>query len=72
MPDRAQRAGAALERRRGHVVEHQRSVGQCRAELGFNAVLAGQHPVHRGIQVVLITAGQPEHLTQGAGGGLGA
>src|SRR5258705_4768809 len=38
----------------------------------FDAVLAGQRPVHRRIQVVLITTGHPEHLAQRAGGGLGA
>ena len=73
VPDRPQRAGAALERRRGHVIEHQRAVGQMPCGQGvFDGVFAGQHPVHRRIQVVLITAGHPEHLPQRAGGGLGA
>ena len=55
MPDRAQRAGVALERRRGHVIEHQGAVGQMPGGQGvFDGVLARQHPVHRRIQVVLI------------------
>jgi hypothetical protein len=73
VPDRPQRAGAALERRRGHVVEHQRPIGQMPGGQGvFDAFLTGQRPVHRRIQVVLITARDAEHRTQGAGGGLGA
>src|SRR5271165_3523121 len=38
----------------------------------FDGLLAGQHPVHRRIQIVLVTAGHPEYLPQRAGGGLGA
>ena len=73
VPDRPQRAGAALKRRRGHVIEHQRAVGQMPRGKGvFDAVFARQRPVHRRIQVVLITAGHPEQLAQRAGGGLGA
>ena len=73
VPDRPQRAGAALKRRRGHVIEHQRPIHQMPGGQGvFDAFLAGQRPVHRRIQVVLITARHAEDLTQRTGGGLGA
>ena len=65
VPDRPQRAGAALKRRRGHVIEHQRPLGQMPRGKGvFDGVFAGQRPVHRGIQVVLVTAAHTEHLPQ--------
>ncbi len=71
--DRPQRAGAALERRRGHVIEHQRAVDQMpRGKATFDGVLAGQRPVHGRIQIVLITTGHPQRLAQRAGGGFGA
>ena len=41
-------------------------------QLGFDAIFALERPVHRLIQVVLITARHTQHHTQGAGGGLGA
>ena len=73
MPDLAQRASVPLERGGGHVVEHQGAVGQVPlGQRGLDAVLAGQHPVHRLVQVVLVTAGHPKHLAQRAGRGLGA
>ena len=73
VPDRPQRAGAALKRRRGHVIEHQCAVDQMPCSQGvFDGVFALQYPVHRRIQVVLITAGDLQHLAQRAGGGLGA
>ena len=50
VPDRAQRAGVALERRRGHVIKHQGAVGQMPGGQGvFDGVLTPQHPVHRRI-----------------------
>ena len=36
----------------------------------FRCVLAGQRPVHRRIQVVLVAPRHPEECTQGTGGGL--
>ena len=38
----------------------------------FDGLLAGQRPVHRRIQVILVAAGDAEQLTQGAGGRFGA
>ncbi len=71
VPDLAQRAGVALKRRRGHVVEHQGAVGQMPCgQLGFDGVLALKHPVHRRIEVILITAGHAQHVTERAGRGL--
>ena len=72
VPEASPPAGRrGLKRRRGHVIEHQRDVGQMPRGKGvFDAVFALKRPVHRRIQVVLITAGHPEHLAQRAGGGL--
>jgi hypothetical protein len=73
VPDCPQWAGAALERRRGHVVEHQRAVDQMPGSQGvFDDLFALKHPVHGRVQVVLITAGHAKQLSQGAGGGFGA
>ena len=73
MPDRAQRAGVALERRRGHVIKHQGAVGQMPGGQGvFDGVLDAQHPVHRRIEVVLIGTRDAQQLSQRAGGGVGA
>ena len=58
-----QRAGAALERRRGHGIQNQRPTTEMpRSKATFGAVLAGQHPVHRRIQVILVTRSHPEQL----------
>ena len=60
VPDCPQRAGAAFKRRRGHVIQHQRSVGQMPCGQGvFDGLLAGQRPVHRRIQVILVAAATP-------------
>jgi hypothetical protein len=73
VPDLPERAAVALERRRGHVIKHQRAVNQMPGGQGvFDRLLARQRPVHRGVQVVLIGARDIEYLAQGAGGGLGA
>jgi hypothetical protein len=71
--DLAERAGAALECRRGHVVEDQGVLGQVPGrERGLDPVLAVEHPVHRGVQVVCVAARDAQHRAQRAGGGLGA
>ena len=71
--DFAERAGVALKRCRGHVVEHQRSIGQMSCRQGvFDGFFAVEHPVHRRVQVILIATGHRKQLAQGAGGGLGA
>ncbi len=55
----------------GDVVKDQGPAGQVpRREGVLDLVLPGGEPVHRGIQVILITAAQAQHLAQGAGGGL--
>ena len=70
--DGAQRAGPALERGRGDVVEDQRPAGQVPGrERVLDPVLPGGQPVHGGVQVILITAACAEGLAQRAGRGLG-
>jgi hypothetical protein len=69
--DGAQRAGPALERGTGHVVEHQGAAGQVlRGQRVLDRVLPGGQVVHRRVQVILITRPQVQDLAQGAGRGL--
>jgi len=60
-----QRAGAALEIGRGHVVENQRPVGQVapRQRL-LNAPLFCAQPVERLVEFLLVDRSEPEHLAQ--------
>ena len=69
--DRAQRAGPALERGGGHVIQHQGAAGQVPGgQRVLDRVLPGVQVVHRRVQVILITGPQPEDLAQRAGRGL--
>jgi hypothetical protein len=71
--DLARRAGAALERGGRDIVEHQRALAQVPGgQRVLDARLAGQQPVHRGVQVVLVAGFQAEQRAQRAGRGLGA
>jgi hypothetical protein len=70
--DGAQRAGPPLERGGGHVVEDQGPAGQVPGrERVLDLLLPGGEPVHRAVQVILVTARHPQHLAQRAGRGLG-
>ena len=71
--DGALRAGPALERGAGHVIQDQGAVGQVPGRRRvLDLLLPGLQPVHRRVQVILITRAQPEDLAQGTGGGLAA
>ena len=60
--DGAQRAGPPLERRGGHVVKQQGAAGQVPGrERVLDAALPGGQPVHRRVQVSLITAACAQH-----------
>jgi len=73
VPDGAQRAGPALERGGGDVIQHQGAAGQVPGRQRIlDAVLPGGQPVHRAIQVILVTAACAEDLAQGTGRGPGA
>ena len=69
--DGAQRAGPPLKRGGGHVVEDQGPAGQVpRRERVLDLLLPGGEPVHRAVEVILVTARHAQHLAQGAGRGL--
>jgi hypothetical protein len=69
--DGTQRAGPPLERGGGHVIEDQSRAGQVPGrERVLDLLLPGSEPVHRRVQVILITAAHAKHLAQGAGRGL--
>jgi hypothetical protein len=69
--DSAQRAGPALERGTGHVVQHQGAAGQVPGgQRVLDRVLPGAQVVHRRVQVILVTRTQAEDLAQGGGRGL--
>ena len=71
--DGAQRAGPALERGAGHVIQDQGAAGQVPGRRRvLDLLLPGLQPVHRRVQVIFITRAQPEDLAQGTGGGLAA
>jgi hypothetical protein len=71
--DRAERAGAALERGGRDVIQHQGAAGQVPGgQRVLDRVLPVLQVVHRRVQVILITGPQPEDLAQGAGRGLAA
>ena len=63
---------AALEVRRGDIVQDQRAAGQmARRESVFDALLASVQPVHRGVEVILVDVVQFERFGQARGGRLG-
>src|SRR6266704_2910792 len=63
--DRAQRAGPALERGTGHVIQHQGAAGQVPGgQRVLDLLLPLLQVVHRRVQVILITRPQPEDLAQ--------
>ena len=69
--DRAQRAGPALERGGGHVIQHHGAAGQVPGgQRVLDLILPGGQVVHRRVQVILIAAAQVQDLAQGAGRGL--
>ena len=66
--DDAQRAGPALERGGGHVIQHQGAAGQVPGgQRVLDRVLPAVQVVHRRVQVILIAAAQVQDLAQGAG-----
>ena len=69
--DGTQRAGPALERGGGDVVEDQGAAGQVPGrERVLDLLLPGGQPVHRAVEVILVAATQVQDLAQGAGGAL--
>src|ERR1700733_4140145 len=69
--DGAQRAGPALERGGGHVVEDQGAARQVPGRQRIlDLLLPGLQVVHRRVQVILIAGAHAEDLAQGAGSSL--
>ena len=65
-----ERAAAAFDIARRDVVEHQRAAPQVApGQRGLDRRLAGQQPVERGIQLLLVDWPQAEHRAQAGGGG---
>jgi hypothetical protein len=68
--DGAQRAGSALERGGGDVIQHQGAAGQVPGrEPVLDPGLPGGQPVHRRVQVMLIAGARAEDLPERAGRG---
>ena len=69
--DGAQRAGAALERGGGDVIQHQGAAAQVPGgQRVLDLLLPVMQVVHRRVQVILIAAAQVQDLAQGARRGL--
>ena len=67
VPNGSQRTGLALKCRRGNVVQHQRARPQMpRCQLLLDPLLTLEEPVHRIVEIILITARHRTHLTQRA------
>ena len=65
IPQRRQLAAPPLEIGGGHVVEHQLTVLEVPAgEAILDPLLAIQQPVHRRVQIVLVSVGDPKLIGQ--------
>ena len=71
VPDGTERAGPALERGTGDVIQDQGAAGQVPGgQRVLDLLLPGGQVVHRRVEIILIAAAQPEDVAQGAGRGL--